>query len=69
MPQITSTDPVVACPPELKIALTAIVEALQGMRFGQLQVVVHEGMVVQIDRTERRRLERPTKSDVSSTPR
>ncbi|HBH52181.1 MAG TPA: DUF2292 domain-containing protein [Planctomycetaceae bacterium] len=41
----------------------AIVEALSGLRFGQLLIVVHDGAVVQIDRTERRRLERPQRHD------
>ena len=49
----------VPCPASLREPLTAIVEALAGLRFGQLLVVVHDGAVVQIDRTERRRLERP----------
>lgn len=51
----------VPCPATLREPLTAIVEALSGLRFGQLLVVVHDGAVVQIDRTERRRLERPTR--------
>lgn len=32
--------------------------SLAGLRFGQLLIVVHEGTVVQIDRTERKRLTR-----------
>jgi len=53
----------VPCPAALREPLTAIVEALSGLRFGQLLVVVHDGTVVQIDRTERRRLERPQRQD------
>ena len=53
----------VPCPATLREPLTAIVEALSGLRFGQLLVVVHDGAVVQIDRTERRRLERPARPE------
>ncbi|MCY2967403.1 MAG: YezD family protein [Planctomycetota bacterium] len=38
--------------------VSAIVEALEGLKFGQLMVVVHDGAVVQIDKTEPRRLDR-----------
>ncbi|RPI90644.1 MAG: DUF2292 domain-containing protein [Planctomycetaceae bacterium] len=36
--------------------MTSIIEALQGLQFGQLTVIVHDGVIVQIDRTEKRRL-------------
>lgn len=36
--------------------LTAILEALQGMRYGQVTIIVQDGHVVQIDRVEKRRL-------------
>lgn len=36
----------------------AIVEALRGLRFGVVSVVVQDGVVVQIDRTEKRRVRR-----------
>lgn len=39
-------------------AMPAIAAALAGLRFGQVTVTVHEGQVVQIDRTERHRLTR-----------
>jgi hypothetical protein len=35
--------------------LNAIIEALSGMRYGQVTVIVQDGLVIQIDRTERRR--------------
>lgn len=35
--------------------LEAIVRSLIGMRFGQVTVIVHDGRVIQIDRTERQR--------------
>ncbi len=33
-------------------------EMLEGLRYGTIQITVHDGRVVQIDRTERRRLDR-----------
>ena len=38
--------------------LQQIREALQGLRFGSITVIVQDGVVVQIDRTEKRRLQR-----------
>ena len=32
-------------------------EHVKGMRFGVIQIVIHEGQVVQIDRTEKVRLD------------
>jgi hypothetical protein len=34
----------------------AIAEAARGLRFGSIEVVVHEGRVVQVVRTEKRRV-------------
>jgi hypothetical protein len=34
----------------------AIAEAASGLRFGSIEVVVHEGRIVQIVRTEKRRI-------------
>jgi hypothetical protein len=34
----------------------AVVEAAKGLRYGSIEVVVHEGRVVQIVRTEKRRV-------------
>lgn len=53
----------VSCPPELVTPVSAIVEALEGLKYGQLMVVVHDGAVVQIDRTERRRLDRKPRTN------
>lgn len=36
--------------------LQQIRDALRGLRFGSINVVVQDGVVVQIDRTEKRRL-------------
>lgn len=37
-------------------ALAQIREALRGLRFGVVSIVVQDGVVIQIERTERRRL-------------
>lgn len=36
--------------------LQEVADALRGLRFGVVQVVVQDGVVVQIERTEKRRL-------------
>jgi hypothetical protein len=36
--------------------LQQILDALRGLRFGSVNVIVQDGVVVQIDRTEKRRL-------------
>ena len=43
----------------LNSALEQIRDALRGLRFGSLTIQVQDGVVVQIDRTEKRRLQRP----------
>lgn len=37
-------------------ALSAITAAVAGLQYGQVTVIVHDGQVVQIERTERQRL-------------
>jgi len=41
---------------ELEQALVHIREALRGLEFGVLSIIVQDGVVIQIDRTERKRL-------------
>lgn len=36
-------------------------DALDGLHFGALQIIVQDGVIVQIDRTEKRRLQRRSK--------
>lgn len=36
--------------------LTVIQEALHGLQYGQVTVIVQDGVVVQVERTEKRRL-------------
>jgi hypothetical protein len=44
-------------------ALQQIKESLRGLRFGSVLIIVQDGVVVQIERTEKKRLSRPpTKS-------
>ena len=43
---------------QLQHALSQIADALRGLRFGQVTVTVQDGVVVQIDRLERTRLQR-----------
>lgn len=40
------------------LELQQIQEALRGLRFGAVSIIVQDGVVVQIDRTEKRRLRR-----------
>ncbi|WP_437205463.1 YezD family protein [Planctomicrobium sp. SH664] len=40
----------------LQDATQLIHEALKGLRFGHLTIVIQDGVIVQIDRTEKRRI-------------
>lgn len=40
-------------------ALQRIGDALQGLRFGSVLAIVQDGVVVQIERTEKTRLDKP----------
>jgi hypothetical protein len=40
-------------------ALRYVEEALRGLQFGAVTIVVQDGVVVQVERTERRRFQRP----------
>jgi hypothetical protein len=43
-------------------ALTHIEDALRGLQFGQVTVIVQDGVVVQVERTEKHRVQRRTRS-------
>jgi hypothetical protein len=43
---------------EPKWPLRQIEDALRGLRFGTVTIVVQDGIVIQLDRTEKRRLQR-----------
>jgi hypothetical protein len=47
---------------ELQLSLEQIGGALRGLKFGSVNVIVQDGVVVQIDRTEKLRLRNPTRS-------
>jgi len=40
------------------VVLTQVRESLRNLRFGHVQIIVQDGVVVQIDRLERRRIAR-----------
>jgi hypothetical protein len=42
-----------------ELAINQIRDALRGLRFGNVVVLVQDGVVVQIERTEKRRLAKP----------
>lgn len=43
---------------DLELVVSQVAEALRGLKFGQVTVTVHDGVVVQIERLERTRLKR-----------
>ena len=46
--------------------IAQIRDALRGLKFGAVNIVVQDGVVVQIDRTEKRRLRKPGSSEENS---
>jgi hypothetical protein len=48
--------------------LDQIRDALKDLRFGALNIIVQDGVVVQIERTEKRRLAKAGSSNPSSPP-
>jgi hypothetical protein len=57
----SNTDDGEAAAPRFDAALLRIGDALRGMRFGTVLAVVQDGVVVQIERTEKTRLEKKTR--------
>lgn len=53
-----TSDAETASEPLTPAAWDMIQEALRGLRFGQVRLVVHEGAIVQVERTECRRISR-----------
>ena len=49
-------------------AMEAIRRAIRGLRFGQVVVIVQDGVVVQVDRTERNRIHRRSRTQESCQP-
>jgi hypothetical protein len=58
MPSKTLAEEVVS-KVEVRQPLREIEEALRGLQFGQVTIVVQDGLVVQVERLEKRRLVRP----------
>jgi len=48
-----------ASAPDRETELQHIREALQGLRYGAVHIIVQDGVVIQIERTEKHRLRRP----------
>ena len=58
--EVVPSEPVAEDSREREIA--QIRDALRGLKFGAVNIVVQDGVVVQIDRTEKRRLRKPGSS-------
>jgi hypothetical protein len=54
-----SANGIAASAPDREAELQHIREALAGLRYGVVQIIVQDGVVIQIDRTEKHRLRRP----------
>ena len=63
--EAVSQEPAVDDSREREIA--QIRDALRGLKFGAVNLVVQDGVVVQIDRTEKRRLRKPGAENSSSS--
>ena len=46
-------------------ALSRILHALKGIRYGAVEIVIHDGRIVQIERKEKLRLDVPSERQVS----
>ncbi|MFD1956167.1 YezD family protein [Paenibacillus thailandensis] len=49
--------------------LNRIVEQTTGLQYGSVVITVHDGRIVQIDRTERTRYDQPSKPQHVDTPK
>jgi hypothetical protein len=43
-------------------AFSQLADALRGLRYGVVSIIVQDGVIVQIERTEKRRLRKPENS-------
>ena len=48
---------------DLRRELGEIAASLRGLRFGSVHIIVQDGVVIQIDRTEKLRVPRPASRD------
>ena len=58
---MTATTPLHAAVDDQKV-LAAIAEALQSIQFGAVEITLHNGQVVQIERKEKIRFQPPTRT-------
>lgn len=49
--------------------LQRIAEQVDGIQYGQVTITVHDGRIVQIDRTERTRYDNPSQKQVPGNPK
>lgn len=54
-----TTSPTESLAPLSETVLKVLADALRGIRYGTVTVIIQDGRVVQIDRTERQRLKPP----------
>jgi hypothetical protein len=54
----TSISPADVRDAERELEITQIRESLRGLRYGSVNIIVQDGVIVQIDRVEKRRLRR-----------
>lgn len=47
--------------------LSVVKSALSGLQFGSVTIIVQDGCIIQVDRTEKRRLQTPSKTNGDST--
>jgi hypothetical protein len=48
------------------IWLERIKQSVNGLSFGQVQIIIHDGRIVQIERTERKRFESDPKPSIDN---
>jgi len=57
-PQPTTNPSSPRVPPPHDVALARLGDALRGLRYGSVLAIVQDGVIVQIERTEKTRLDR-----------
>ncbi|HTT08641.1 MAG TPA: YezD family protein [Gammaproteobacteria bacterium] len=45
-----------------EVIVKQILDSLKGLRYGSIELIVHDGQIVQIERNEKLRLDSPTRS-------
>ena len=64
MSQVESNEtPAVISESSRDAELAQIRDALRGLKYGSVNIIVQDGVIVQIDRLEKRRLRRPNGND------